>query len=321
MIVRSLYLGAFPIRQVYRNGNIIWNSGEPIVILADVKISTYGKATLGVPVLFGLNGEGESNVNATSACHIFVFFEVAGASENYSHGISNVNLLEIIDAYADVSNKSYGKALTTLFDIISTKAAVKETTEAGAITTLFAFKSMDSAEEVKSYTEAVAHDPAFLHLDPDKVLIKTYATALGYSFWFVSATSQTESNTEVLAEAHTPASLPMEAEDIYLITYANAIANSIPFFSISGFSIADTFGSAEVRKLPSESIAAIAKVISEALGNGIPLPAISGNGKNEITNEGKGALVLLYLPALQDNVLKIPSAYGASVVDGVLEVI
>lgn len=59
---------------------------------------------------------------------------------------------------------------------------------------------------------------------------------------------------------------------------------------------------------------------ADAEAQGIaPIDMVYGNGESK--NYGEGNLVLLYLPVLENNVLKIRSAYDASVLDGVLEVI
>ena len=321
MIIRSLYLGASSVLRIYQDNKIIWNALEPFALISRVEISTYGNATLCVPILFGLEGDGESVVDAIGVGRASNISNLIGVSPNNTYGISLITLFNMIRLDGRALSTSDSDVLARLFDLVSTTATVEETTETSCIITLFNLIPTASEVEVESYTEAVAHTPKLLKIDEVKVPINNYTSAICYSWWLKSVLGQNESETEALAEAHTPVSSPVDAEGIYLITYANAIANSIPFFDISGFNVANTFGNAETITFPSKSIDAIAEIISEALCNGNPLPAISGDGKGEITNEGKGMLMFLYLPVLENNVLKIPSAYGASVLDGVLEVI
>lgn len=321
MIVRSIYLGAFPIRQIYQNGKSIWSSGELIAILSNVEISTYGKATLALSKLFGLLGKSESNLNAMGIIHKFDLIKIKGDSENDTYGISLLTPVRAISIVSEAESNSDTDAFLRYFLVISMKSTIEETTEASGVASAFLAKHMVSEVEVNSDTEAVAYSVAFINLGAIKMPIKTCTSAKAYSYILLLAKGQAYSNTEALAETlHTFVALSIDGEG-YCRTYADAELQDIPLHKLSGFGIVDTFGKAGVRTLSSESIDAIVEIISNAFGNGRQFSAISGNGKNESTNDGVGKLVLWYLPILEDNVLKIISAYDASVADGVLEVI
>ena len=343
MIIRSLYLGASSVLRIYQNKKLIWNTDEPIALISRVAISSDGKATLVVPVLFELYGEGESTPNAMGIGRRLLLVGLVGDSDSNTYTISQVVPANALVVSSDALSASYTDTFARLFDAVSANSAVEGTTDTSCVVTLFYIKPMVSEVEGFSDTEAWAKVHPLVNFGLTEAPSNTHTLGVCYSWWFVSALAQSESKTEALAEAHALDSSPMGAEDIYLITYSDATANSLPFYDVNGFSITNTFGNAEAGALPSEIVATIGEIISKVFGNNRTLPAISSNaiaesisdglsngrplpamirdGKCEITVDGVGNIVLLYLPVWENNVLKIPSAYEARVVDGVLEVI
>ena len=293
MIITKIYFGENQIRQIYQNGKVIWNYGEPISIVAGVEISTYAKAIPTLFAIFGLQGKSETSFNATGFYRKFTVLKILGTSPNNTIAISSVISAKAISIDSVALSTSDTDEFLRLFKVVLAKSAVEETTETSSFALIFRSVSMATGIKSNSDTKAAAYAPVLVKLCSIKIPINTDTQAFAHSYILATIEGKAPSDTNALAETlrfFIP--LPIESEGNYL-TYSKSQAQTIPPHNFSGFSIDNTFANSRIRKFIPEYISSIAESICDTFSNSRALPAIIKGGKLESISNASGKLTLV----------------------------
>lgn len=275
-----------------------------IAIIGRVKISTY------------------ANLNFTAPAIQIVNLDLQGNSEDNTYTISNLTeWLAIKCQRSFASSESYTDVMSDSFSAVVGKSTVElTTTDTNSITDAFFAAVMDSITTMENHTEAEAI-PATADKCSANIPIKLYTLSDAYVCQFKYIIGQAVSETNINIE-ELRVFVPVVIEgDAICETNNSAEGQIFTVAPMSGVHTSDTFAITNLDAITPKVIDAIAECLISALGNSRPFSAKSSDGNGASDNNAEGNIILWGIPILENNTLKIVSAYGASVTDGILEVI
>lgn len=218
MIVHSIYYGAFPVRQAYRNGKLIWNYGDPIDIVAGVKISTYVEAILtDVSILF-LESAEIIETRGEGTATLWYVLPLSAGGEVTSDTDAFLRRFQASPMESIALTESIGKAITNLFKVRPISLGVEHKSDTKATGETFRAIVM-GAEDVSIQLEVSkpkAYALRILPINAEDVEIKSDIDAVAYSYKLVAipkSLAESKSYTDLVARLMEVLSMPGKTEN------------------------------------------------------------------------------------------------------------